>query len=117
MARSDDLPRQVMLQNGKKIFVKKFAITTTAGATLFNDVSDIEGNPIEAGATLMIQSDVDFWYQSINGSTSVTDLTGARPGTFVPAQSQEFVHTGTLDTKVDVKANTTSGTLVVFHVV
>lgn len=118
MARLDDLPTQVMLQNGKKIFVQKIAITTTPSQTTIA-TQDAEGNGLEAGATLMYQSDVDFFYQTTTGAVaaSVTNLAGSRPGTFVPGQSQEFAHKGLADTKVEAVASTTSGTLVVYHVV
>jgi hypothetical protein len=117
MARTDDLPTQISNQNGKKVFLQKISYTQTGAATAIA-ATDIEGNPIEKGALLCLQSDQDFHYQTIPAAnaTSVTVIGGARPGTLINADLQEFVNIDLLDGKIDVIGRSASGTLVVYHV-
>ena len=116
--RLDDISGAVVSQNGKKVFVQKIAFTTAAAATAILTV-DVEGNPIEVGAELCLQSDQDFLYQCLQpaATTSVTVFSGARPGVVVTADLQEFVYLGSKDAKLDVMGRTVAGNLVVFHVV
>lgn len=120
MARNTDLPTDVKQQSGKKVFVKKISFTTTAGANTLKSATglDAEGNAIEDGATYVLQADQDFFYQLLpaTATTSVTILSGSRPGVRILSSQQEFVTSATLDTQIDAIGATASGTIAVFVV-
>lgn len=114
MGRNSSAAQTVVEQNGRKHFLQKISITTSAGVTTIG-ATTVDGLTVDQGATLCLQATQDFWYQLLaaGASTSVTDTTGARPGVKIIAGQQEYIVTKAGDAVIDLKADSASGVVVV----
>lgn len=89
MARQDDPKNLIVQQNGRKIFIKTIAMTSSASTTAIGTTC-ADGTPIPPGALLCLQGDQDFYYRPV--------ITGASPGATatnsvrILQYQQEFVH-------------------------
>lgn len=113
MARSDVRDQQALLPFGKAVFVQKVAFTGTGAATSIAS-TDVDGNAIQPGSTFLVYADQDFYYQFTSGATSVTVLSGSRPGKFVLATVPDIQTAAEADTKIDIIRSSTSGTLALY---
>lgn len=127
MARLEGLAQILTEQNGRKKFIKKQALSTS-GVLVTIGTTDVDGNTIPAGATIVLQGSGDFLYEMAPASvvsTRVTQNTSTRPGIYVTANQQEYVTphgdpggttTYPADTQIDVIAATGTPQLNIYWV-
>lgn len=113
---STSTPHQTLIdENGMKRFIQKSTVPGTAAVVDISQV--VTGATWDAtkGTTIMLQSDVDFWYQLLatGGTTTVTVLSGSRPGTKITAGQQEFVNVPPGFSVLDRIADSSTGSVVI----
>lgn len=104
-------------QNGAPRLLQKIAITSTAAVTAIA-ATTIDAIPKTrlTGSMVMIQSDVAFRFALTNTTTAVTNLAGTKPGTYVAALECWYFYLREEDTRLDLVAESTSGTVCVYLV-
>lgn len=120
-ASRTDATTAIIEQNGQKRLLQKIAFTTSAAVTALATTTlddSVRPGALSNGPMVALQSDQDFWYElrRTGATTAVTNYSGARPGVFVSAKQQEFVILGLDAVAVDLKGDSSSGTLAVFLV-
>lgn len=93
MARLDDLQRTLQDQVGRKFFIQKITLTAATAVSTVIPATDVYGNTVPAGATLVIipvGTDIYYELREAGSVTAITDTSGARPGCYVVNKVQEL---------------------------
>jgi hypothetical protein len=119
-ARDEGQYQAILEQNGRPRAMQKFNITSTAAVTALVTTTALDDvvKTVPNGATLALVSTQAAWFKlrtSTGAVAEVTDPTGAHPGMPLVANQPFLVIKQTADVAIDVKADTTSGSLAIYE--
>jgi hypothetical protein len=115
MDNQSSMQQGIVDENGMKHFIQKSTVPASAAVVSISQVVTGATWDLTKGATLMLQSDVDFWYQLLptGGTTTVTVMSGSRPGTKITAGQQEYVNVPPGYDVLDRIADSSTGSVVI----